>query len=193
MTFSFFGASGLAQLDTSSRLIFPCPLTYLGDIMWVLHGFRKISVASVVVFLCLTPIQALADCRGCCSGHGGLICIDGVTQCVNDTPLSQTCLDKECNICEEVESSSDEISIASFNIQVFGRTKASKPEVMEILVRTISKFDIVAIQEIRDKTGVNSRCQRPGEGNGSFQTNHGQFRVLIERYTGWGSLGDRIL
>ena len=43
--------------------------------------------------------------------------------------------------------------IASFNIQVFGRTKASKIEVMEILAETIAQYDIVAIQEIRDKTG----------------------------------------
>ncbi len=42
------------------------------------------------------------------------------------------------------------ISIAAFNIQTFGKTKAGKPEVMEILARTISGFDIVAIQEIRD-------------------------------------------
>ncbi len=34
------------------------------------------------------------------------------------------------------------ISIAAFNIQVFGKTKAGKPEVMEILARTISEFDI---------------------------------------------------
>lgn len=45
---------------------------------------------------------------------------------------------------------SDEITIASFNIQVFGQTKASKPEVMEILADIIRQYDIVAIQEIRD-------------------------------------------
>lgn len=43
------------------------------------------------------------------------------------------------------------ITIASFNIEIFGQTKASKPEVMEILVDIIRKYDIVAIQEIRDK------------------------------------------
>ena len=40
-----------------------------------------------------------------------------------------------------------------FNIQVFGPSKASKPEVMEVLASIISQFDIVAIQEIRDKSG----------------------------------------
>lgn len=42
------------------------------------------------------------------------------------------------------------ITIASFNIQVFGQTKASKPVVMEILADIIQQYDIVAIQEIRD-------------------------------------------
>ena len=46
------------------------------------------------------------------------------------------------------------ITIASFNIQVFGQTKASKPEVMAILAEIISDFDIVAIQEIRDTSGT---------------------------------------
>ncbi|KAF5428370.1 Metal-dependent hydrolase, endonuclease/exonuclease/phosphatase family [Candidatus Methanomarinus sp.] len=42
--------------------------------------------------------------------------------------------------------------IASFNIQVFGRTKANKPEVMENISKIIRNFDLVAIQEIRDVT-----------------------------------------
>lgn len=48
------------------------------------------------------------------------------------------------------EPSSHEITTASFNLQVFGQTKASKPEVMEILANIIRQYDIVAIQEIRD-------------------------------------------
>lgn len=48
----------------------------------------------------------------------------------------------------------DTIKIASFNIQVFGKTKAGKDEVMQILAAIISEFDIVAIQEIRDKSGT---------------------------------------
>lgn len=44
------------------------------------------------------------------------------------------------------------IKIASFNIQVFGKSKRAKDDVMDVLVNTIRKFDIVAIQEIRDKS-----------------------------------------
>ena len=43
------------------------------------------------------------------------------------------------------------IRIASFNIQVFGNTKASKSYVMQELADIINQFDLVAIQEIRSK------------------------------------------
>lgn len=42
------------------------------------------------------------------------------------------------------------IKIASFNIQVFGKTKAEKQEVMAVLANIVRNFDIVAVQEIRD-------------------------------------------
>ncbi len=41
------------------------------------------------------------------------------------------------------------VRIASFNIQVFGKTKLAKPEVMEVLAETVRRFDLVAIQEVR--------------------------------------------
>jgi endonuclease/exonuclease/phosphatase family metal-dependent hydrolase len=42
-----------------------------------------------------------ADCRGCCSHHGGVICKDGITECADGSPLSQTCQDKGCSVCPE--------------------------------------------------------------------------------------------
>ena len=44
------------------------------------------------------------------------------------------------------------LRVGAFNIQVFGTTKASKPEVMDVLGRIIRTYDVVAIQEIRDKS-----------------------------------------
>ena len=41
------------------------------------------------------------------------------------------------------------IRIASFNIEVFGKTKADKPNVMQTLAEIIRQFHVVAIQEIR--------------------------------------------
>jgi endonuclease/exonuclease/phosphatase family metal-dependent hydrolase len=43
------------------------------------------------------------------------------------------------------------LRIGSFNIQVFGKSKAAKPDVMEVLADIIRSYDIVGIQEIRDK------------------------------------------
>ncbi len=45
------------------------------------------------------------------------------------------------------------IKIATFNIQIFGKTKASKPAVMDELASIIRKYDIVAVQEIKNLPG----------------------------------------
>ena len=118
---------------------------------------KNLSLLIIIITLIFIPTQSLhADCRGCCAGHGGIICVNGVTKCRDGSLLSQKCIDKGCDVCPEQESTTTltTIRIASFNIQVFGRAKASKDEVMEILANTISQFDIVAIQEIRDKSGT---------------------------------------
>lgn len=44
----------------------------------------------------------------------------------------------------------DTITVASFNIQTFGHTKLQNPGVLEVLAGTVRRFDVVAIQEIRD-------------------------------------------
>ncbi|XP_052816250.1 deoxyribonuclease-1-like [Mya arenaria] len=40
--------------------------------------------------------------------------------------------------------------IGAFNVQIFGKSKMSKPEVVNVLVEIISRYDIILIQEIRD-------------------------------------------
>jgi len=44
------------------------------------------------------------------------------------------------------------LRLGAFNIQVFGKSKAAKPEVMDVLGKIIRTYDVVAIQEIRDKS-----------------------------------------
>jgi deoxyribonuclease-1-like protein len=44
------------------------------------------------------------------------------------------------------------IRIASYNIQVFGKSKLAKPQAMNAIVEIVRKFDVVAIQEIRAVT-----------------------------------------
>ncbi|PHR96221.1 MAG: endonuclease/exonuclease/phosphatase [Blastopirellula sp.] len=51
----------------------------------------------------------------------------------------------------QVKRSGQTIRIASFNIEVFGQSKAAKPHVMARLAHIIRQFDVVAIQEIRSK------------------------------------------
>jgi endonuclease/exonuclease/phosphatase family metal-dependent hydrolase len=47
------------------------------------------------------------------------------------------------------QKSPETVRIATFNIQVFGKKKASDSEVMPILAQIVSQFDVVAIQEVR--------------------------------------------
>jgi len=44
------------------------------------------------------------------------------------------------------------IKVAAFNLQIFGTTKASKPEVMEVLSKIVRNYDVIAVQEIRDSS-----------------------------------------
>ena len=48
-------------------------------------------------------------------------------------------------------ASPETIRIATFNIKVFGPTKAGKPDVMSVLAGIVRKYDIVAVQEIKDR------------------------------------------
>jgi endonuclease/exonuclease/phosphatase family metal-dependent hydrolase len=45
---------------------------------------------------------------------------------------------------------SPNLIVGSFNIQTFGVTKMSKPHVVDVLVDIARKFDILAVQELRD-------------------------------------------
>lgn len=44
------------------------------------------------------------------------------------------------------------IKIATFNIQVFGKSKRENEEVVDVLAKIVRNFDIVAVQEFRDKS-----------------------------------------
>ncbi len=50
----------------------------------------------------------------------------------------------------DLPSAGDTITIAAFNIQILGKTKREKVEVMDILALTVREFDVVLVQEIRD-------------------------------------------
>ena len=131
-----------------------------------MRAFHCTLLILIPVILVLSPVNTFANCQGCCSTNGGVVCSDGVTRCADGTPLSATCQTKGCDKCGSTSArtmpepvskssvSSDKIKVAAFNIQVFGVAKADKPDVMDILAETIAEFDIVAIQEIRDSSGT---------------------------------------
>ncbi|MFC1814501.1 DNA/RNA non-specific endonuclease [Thermodesulfobacteriota bacterium] len=58
----------------------------------------------ILLIFSLLTATSYADCRGCCSRHGGVDCIDGATKCRDGSPLSQKCLAKDCNKCRAVSS-----------------------------------------------------------------------------------------
>lgn len=49
------------------------------------------------------------------------------------------------------------IKVANWNLQIFGDTKASKPELMNFYVSTLTNYDIAFVQEIRDADGSSFR------------------------------------
>jgi len=53
---------------------------------------------------------------------------------------------------ESDELTDDTIRVGAFNVQVFGVSKADKPEVMHVLADIVRTYDVIAIQEIRDKS-----------------------------------------
>jgi deoxyribonuclease-1 len=57
-----------------------------------------VSLFIAIFFLTITSLS-YANCQGCCSHHGGVVCSNGVTKCGDGTPLSATCAIKGCNKC----------------------------------------------------------------------------------------------
>ncbi|KAF0976747.1 hypothetical protein FDP41_004042 [Naegleria fowleri] len=46
------------------------------------------------------------------------------------------------------------VKIASFNIQVFGQTKLSKPDVVQTLLKITAMYDLIFIMEVRDSSNT---------------------------------------
>ena len=71
--------------------------------------------------------------------------IDGIPNQPDNQPVTTPTVTPATNT-----SPNNTVKLAAFNLQIFGTSKADKPEVMEVLSKTIRNFDIVAVQEIRD-------------------------------------------
>ncbi len=60
---------------------------------------KTLGLLFQILFLCISASQVYADCQGCCSSHGGVVCRNGVTMCADGTSLSTTCRNKGCVDC----------------------------------------------------------------------------------------------
>jgi len=51
---------------------------------------RLYLLVVTVCLACFLCTDTHADCRGCCGGHGGIICIDGVTVCADGPSTAES-------------------------------------------------------------------------------------------------------
>ena len=63
----------------------------------------KAKLLLCVAVLLLSYSTSYADCRSCCSRHGGVECIYDITQCRDGTELSEKCQAKACNKCPNID------------------------------------------------------------------------------------------
>lgn len=77
------------------------------------------------------------------------------------------------------DASPETIRIATFNIKVFGPTKAGKPDVMSVLAGIVRKYDIVAVQEIKDR-----KRKVPGLSLDEINDGRDEYGVLSSERTG---------
>jgi endonuclease/exonuclease/phosphatase family metal-dependent hydrolase len=110
--------------------------------------------------LILAGVAAYYICKSCNKKQENYQQQTAVQTAVQESPLEQ-----KVNEMSEMQSISehaqehasavlDTIKIASFNLQVFGKKKCETRETIEEIASAISKFDIVAVQEIRDSSGT---------------------------------------
>jgi hypothetical protein len=65
---------------------------------------KIVLITLILVITFLSVGQVYADCRGCCSWHGGVCCFNGVTMCCDGSPLSAKCAAKGCDKCPSLDS-----------------------------------------------------------------------------------------
>ncbi|QFT39892.1 hypothetical protein GGC04_25235 (plasmid) [Vibrio sp. THAF191d] len=82
----------------------------------------------------------------------GVLITVGLISVLSSEPWSALSAAKSVTPSGEADLAPDGLHVISWNIQVFGRSKASKPQVMAHILETLQHYDLIAIQEIRDKS-----------------------------------------
>ena len=73
---------------------------------------------------------------------------------VKDLDLKELDYESEMINSPKTNVSFETVKIGNWNLQIFGKTKAGKEELMEVYVEKIQDYDIFFVQEIRDKSGT---------------------------------------
>ncbi len=70
---------------------------------------RKKFITVLLIFIVFFGFAgvSLSDCGGCCSRHGGVWCVNGITKCRDGTSISDTCRTKGCSACSSNTSTGD--------------------------------------------------------------------------------------
>jgi len=106
------------------------------------------SYCNVIVAICAVFLLFFCISAGC-SGGSKTVDTSGPTTAPT-APLTEGIQPTPT----PAATTQDTVRIGAFNIQVFGQTKASEPEVMDTLAKIIRTYDVVGVQEIRDSSGT---------------------------------------
>lgn len=116
---------------------------------------RALSTCAVLILLITCTAGCTVNVSAPTITMSDLPCTPGQT---TPSPTASPTLEETCTptptVIETPPAVNGTIRIGAFNIQVFGTTKAGKPEVMDVLARIIRTYDIVAVQEVRDSSGT---------------------------------------
>lgn len=106
---------------------------------------RRLLILGLLISLALTAIQV--------SAHSGRQDENGGH--ANTSSGEYHCQKPDCILPDNTTQydAPEKISIATFNIQIFGKSKLKKTAVMAELASIVRKYDLVAIQEIKDISG----------------------------------------
>ena len=110
-------------------------------------SFKKMKTKTIIVFTVILAIATTAMFAGCIEEETS---VPTQTQTPELTPSPTPSQSPVSDVIQAIDN--ETLRIGAFNIQVFGKSKASKPEVMDVLGKIIRTFDVVAIEEIRDKS-----------------------------------------
>ena len=114
-----------------------------------------------------------ANCQGCCSHHGGVVCVNGVTQCADGRPLSSKCRSKGCSYCFDYydEGTEDDEGTVNDDIDPYRRLRDNTTTISTTnrtpnseLVPATGGFNTKETVSVDDSLQKNKSTQSPNAG-----------------------------